>query len=450
MEERRIVEKPHDEDTERAVLGLTIIDNDLANILLEKLNYSDFYNPKNAQIFEAISNLSAESSPIDYATVINRLEKNKKISPDEDPSYIYSLVDEKFYASNFEHYCAIIKEKSMLRSILALAEYAHDEVYTSKEGAYSLLGDISERILKLGQGVDSRGLVRLEDTIAETFDKINEAFNSDGALTGITTGFRDINNMLGGMQRSDMLLLAARPSVGKTALGVNMAYNSAKAGKKVAVFSLEMSRSQILQRILSMESMVPLQDIISGKISQDDFKLLFAATGKIAKLDMYVDDTPSISITELRSKVKRLKLELKELDLVVIDYLQLMTTDAKRVESRQQEVSNISRGLKALAKELNIPVLALSQLSRKSEERGDKRPMLSDLRESGAIEQDADVVMMLYRDDYYNEDSEAQNIIEVIIGKHRNGPTGTAKLFFKKENTRFFDLEYGEAEDGNY
>lgn len=272
-----------------------------------------------------------------------------------------------------------------------------------------------------------------------------EMSQNDGEITGITTGFRDLNRQLSGLQNSDFILLAARPSVGKTALGIHMGLNAALSGKRVAVFSLEMSRRQILQRILSIVSNVELQDIISGKISSDDWKLLYNKAEQIKETDMFIDDTASISLTELRAKSKRMKIE-HGLDLIVIDYLQLMTTDVGRNENRQQEISNISRGLKALAKELNIPVLALSQLSRKSEERSNKRPMLSDLRESGAIEQDADVVMMLYRDDYYDEDAEEQNTIEVIVGKHRNGPTGTVKLFFKKENTKFYDLdpEYDE------
>ena len=288
---------------------------------------------------------------------------------------------------------------------------------------------------------DTEGLTKIEKIVPEAYKYMMEMSDNDGSVTGVTTGFRDLDKHLSGLQNSDLVLLAARPSVGKTALGINMAVNAAVAGKNVAVFSLEMSKRQIVQRIISMQSKVELKNIISGDLSEEDWQLLFSRVDRLSELDMYIDDTPSISLTELRAKSKRLRQE-HGVDLIVIDYLQLMTTDSKRVENRQQEISTISRGLKALAKELNVPVLALSQLSRKSEERSDKRPMLSDIRESGAIEQDADVVMMLYRDDYYNEDSEDQNDLEVIIGKHRNGPTGTVHLYFSKEYTLFHDREY--------
>lgn len=431
---------PSDLKTEKAILGLAIIDNDLVNNLLEKIKASDFYDIRNELVFRAIQSLNMENSPVDITTINNKLESIGRLSDVGDESYVTNLFDDSYYRAHYESYLNIVREKSMLRQLLTFGNDITNKVVSSNSPSEELIGLFSEQLFKMSSYENKEGLVKLTDTLEETFTHILEMSQNDGEITGVTTGFRDLNRQLSGLQNSDFILLAARPSVGKTALGIHMAVNAALDGKRVAVFSLEMSRRQILQRILSILSTVELQNIISGKISQEDWKLLYNSAEKVKNLDMFIDDTASISLTELRAKSKRMRVE-HGIDLIVIDYLQLMTTDVGRNENRQQEISNISRGLKALAKELNIPVLALSQLSRKSEERSNKRPMLSDLRESGAIEQDADVVMMLYRDDYYDEESEQQNTIEVIVGKHRNGPTGTVKLFFKKENTKFYDLE---------
>lgn len=431
---------PSDIKTEKSILGLAIIHDDLVNILLEKIVANDFYDIRNQIVFRAIQALNMEGSQIDFATINNKLETMGLLSEVGDETYIMNLVDDSYYRVNYEAYLNIVKEKSMLRQLLTLGNDITNKVVNSNSSSEELIGLFSENLFKLSSYDNNEGLVKASETLDETFIHMLEMSQNEGDITGITTGFRDLNRQLSGLQNSDFILLAARPSVGKTALGIHIGVNAALSGKRVAVFSLEMSRRQILQRVLSIVSNVELQNIISGKISSDDWKLLYKKAEKIKEIDMYIDDTASISLTELRAKSKRMKIE-HGLDLIVIDYLQLMTTDVGRNENRQQEISNISRGLKALAKELNIPVLALSQLSRKSEERSNKRPMLSDLRESGAIEQDADVVMMLYRDDYYDEDAEEQNTIEVIVGKHRNGPTGTVKLFFKKENTKFYDLD---------
>lgn len=432
---------PSDIKTEKAILGLVIVHNDLVNLLLEKIKRDDFYDLRNSVIYDAISELSFENSPIDFNMINDKLSSKGTLADVGDETYVMTLLDSTYYRANYDSYLNIVKEKSMLRKLLTFGDDVINKVHTTKNSSEELIGEFSEKLFKLSSFDNNEGLVKLENTMEEAFNHILEMSQNDGDITGVTTGFRDLNRQLSGLQNSDMILLAARPSVGKTALGIHMALNAALAGKKVAVFSLEMSRRQIFQRILSIITNVELQYIISGKIPEEDWQLLYEKSNIIPSIDMYVDDTASISLTELRAKSKRMKQE-HGIDLILIDYLQLMTTDIGRNENRQQEISNISRGLKALAKELNIPVLALSQLSRKSEERTNKRPMLSDLRESGAIEQDADVVMMLYRDDYYNEDSEDQNTIEVIIGKHRNGPTGTVKLYFKKENTKFYDFEH--------
>lgn len=440
MAEIKISQQPNAVEVERAILGLSIIHNDLINILLEKTKAEEFYDPKNRHVFQAILKLNSENSPVDFATVADELEKNGELEAIGGIDYILALADPTYYKTNMESYIAIVKEKAALRRIITFADDTMRRAYEAKDPADSIIGSASEGLSEISDLKTDEGLVKIEDTIQETFDYMNEMAMNPGSITGITTGFRDLDRQLSGLQNSDLVLLAARPSVGKTALGINIGLNAALAGKKVAVFSLEMSRRQILQRIMSMVTSIDLQSIISGNIEQEEWQILITKLPELKNLDMYVDDTASISLTELRAKTKRLKQD-QGVDLVIIDYLQLMTTDSQRVENRQQEISNISRGLKGLAKELNIPVLALSQLSRKSEERSDKRPMLSDLRESGAIEQDADVVLFLYRDDYYHEDSEKQNIAEVIIAKHRNGPTGTVELVWKGEFTKFFNKE---------
>ena len=425
--------------TEKAILGLAIVHNELINNLMEKIKSEDFQDLRNALVFKAIAQLNMKHNSIDFNMVNSQLEFMGNLSEIGGETYVMELIDPTYFKANYDSYLEIVKEKSTRRKLLKFGDDVLNKVSTSQEKSEELIANFSTQLFNLSEYNNKEGLVRLSDTIEEAFNYMTEMASNQSDITGISTGFRDIDRQLSGFQNSDFLLLAARPSVGKTALGIHMGLNAALTGKKVAVFSLEMSRRQIFQRVLSIITRVELQDIISGNIKKEDWPLLYKSITKFQEIDMYIDDTASISITELRAKSKRMKIE-KGLDLIVIDYLQLMTADMGRNDNRQQEISNISRGLKALAKELNIPVLALSQLSRKSEERSNKRLMLSDLRESGAIEQDADVVMMLYRDDYYDEDSEEQNIIEVITAKHRNGPTGTNKLYFKKENTSFHDF----------
>lgn len=435
---------PSDIRTEKSILGLAIIHSDLVNILLEKISDDDFYDLRNEMVFRAIKELNFENSPIDFNTLNNKLENMGLLQEIGDDSYILGLIDSSYYKANYESYIQIVKEKSMLRKLLVFGDDVINSVRGTNNSSEELIGRFSEELFKLSSFENKEGLVKLKEMLSDTFGYMYEMSQNHSSITGVSTGFKDLDKQLSGLQNSDFILLAARPSVGKTALGIHMGLNAALLGKKVAVFSLEMSRRQILQRVLSILSKVDLQDIISGNIESQDWDLLYMKSNDIADLDMYIDDTASISLTELRAKSKRMKIE-HGLDLIVIDYLQLMTADVGKNENRQQEISNISRGLKALAKELNIPILTLSQLSRKSEERSNKRPMMSDLRESGAIEQDADVVMMLYREDYYDEDADEQNVIEVNVAKHRNGPTGTIKLYFKKENTSFHD--FGVVDD---
>lgn len=447
MDQNIKAEIPQALEVEKAILGLVITKNSLINILLEKMRAEYFYDPKNKQIFEAISRLNFSNTPVDFATLTEELEKKGGIEALGGIEYLLSLSDPSYYSANLETYIEIVREKAILRNLLTFGNDLLSDVYDGKYSSEQLIGDASEKLFSMSEYDSESGLTDISNIVTDTYQYLIEISQNPSALTGISTGFRDLDRYLSGLQNSDFILLAARPSVGKTALGINIAVNAAKNGKKVGVFSLEMSKRQITQRIISMMSMVNLSDIIAGKLEEEEWNQLLAKMEDIKNLDLYIDDTASISLTELRAKAKRKKQE-EGLDLIMIDYLQLMTTDSSRVENRQQEISTISRGLKALAKELNIPILSLSQLSRKTEERSDKKPMLSDLRESGAIEQDADVVMMLYRDDYYDKESELQNNLEVIIGKHRNGPTGSVNLYFAKEYTLFTDIEYGN-ENGN-
>ncbi len=447
MDQNIKAEIPQALEVEKAILGLVITKNSLINILLEKMRAEYFYDPKNKQIFEAISRLNFSNTPVDFATLSEELEKNGGFEAMGGIEYLLSLSDPSYYSANIETYMEIVREKAVLRKLLGFGNDLLSDVYEGKYSSEELIGNASEKLFSMSEFDDDSGLTSISNIVNDTYQYLIEISQNPTALTGISTGFRDLDRYLSGLQNSDFILLAARPSVGKTALGINIAVNAAKNGKKVGVFSLEMSKRQITQRIISMISMVNLSDIISGNLEEEEWNQLLTKMEDIKNLDLYIDDTASISLTELRAKAKRKKQE-EGLDLIMIDYLQLMTTDSSRVENRQQEISTISRGLKALAKELNIPILSLSQLSRKTEERSDKKPMLSDLRESGAIEQDADVVMMLYRDDYYDKESELQNNLEVIIAKHRNGPTGSVNLYFAKEYTLFTDIEYG-GENGN-
>lgn len=438
---------PQAVEVEKAILGLVITNNDLINIVLEKVHASYFYDPKNRIIFETMRSLNESNTPVDYMTIKEDLDKKGGIEAYGGESYLFNLLGPSFYAANIETYIQIIKEKAILRNLLGFGNEVISNVFEGKLEAEEIIGRASENLFSMSDFDDETGLTKLSGIVKDTYSHLLDLSSNPDALTGITTGYRALDNKLSGFQNSDLVLLAARPSVGKTALGVNLAVNAAKAGKKVGIFSLEMSKRQITQRIIAMLAQINLSDIIAGNLSEDDWGILFAKMDDVQKLDIYVDDTASISLTELRAKAKR-KSQEEGLDMIMIDYLQLMTTDTGRIENRQQEISTISRGLKALAKELNIPILALSQLSRKTEERSDKKPMLSDLRESGAIEQDADVVMMLYREDYYDQETENQNDIEVIIAKHRNGPTGSVHLFFRKEFTLFHDYEIGQ-DDGH-
>ena len=431
---------PHSIEAEQSVLGSMIIDKTAINTAVEIIRPDDFYKPANGEIYSAIIDLFNKNEPVDLITLQEELKRRGSLDAVGGVSYLANLSGGVATTANTEYYCKIVDEKSTLRKLISSSNEIIGKAYEDSEEVNIIIEAAEKNIFDITQGSQREGFSPINEVLLDSFAKIEEMAANKGGLTGLTTGFIDMDIKLSGLQKSDLVLLAARPSMGKTALGINMVTNSAlKAGAKVAVFSLEMSKEQLVQRMIAGTAHVDLQKIISGRLDEEEWLNIINSMGPLSAANVYIDDTAGISLMEMKAKCRRLKIE-KGLDLVVIDYLQLMQMEGKQ-ESRQQEISSISRGLKALAKEMDCPVVALSQLSRAPELRADHRPILSDLRESGAIEQDADVVLFLYRDDYYNEDSDQKNIGEVIIAKHRNGPTGTLELVFKKEYTKFLNKE---------
>ena len=431
-------ELPNNLIVEQEVLANAMQNKTAAVKAIEGLNEGDFYNDLHRKIFNAIRTLFSLNKPIDLLTVTETLERNEKIDADTITYIANIYANNEGLSSNQDAYIDILKEKSVLRSLAEFSDEIKALSLEDKSPAKNVLEKAEKELFEISQGGLRNSLTALEDIMSETVQTIMKRVQNRGELSGVTTGFTDLNSLLGGFQKSDLVLLAARPSMGKTALAVNLAVNAAKAGKKVAMFSLEMSKTQIGQRILAAFAQMNLSSLFKGELEGTDLVNLITASNELSNYNLHIDDTAAISLIELKAKLRRLKME-EGLDLVVIDYLQLMTT-GERIENRVQEISQISRGLKAIAKELDVPVLALSQLSRALEQRPDKRPKLSDLRESGAIEQDADIVMFLYRDYVYNKETENPNLAEVIVSKHRNGPIGVVNLIWKDEYTRFFDV----------
>ena len=380
---------------------------------------------------------------VDEISLLSQLRNENILQEVGGEEFITEITLSSFYTPNIDTYAKTVKEKALLRSLIGASEDIMEVSYRQNEDVSSILSMAEGRIFDISQSKLNEGLIKVADTLDETVQVINELSLNDGEITGVGTGLSTIDLKLSGLQPAQLILLAARPAMGKTALGLTMAWNAAREGKSVAFFSLEMSTLQLNYRLLSMVSMIDLEQVMNGRIKDDEWELLFTATKEIAQKDLYVDETPGITLSEMRSKLKRLKAEVG-VDLVVIDYLQLMQADGRQ-ENRQNEIASISRGLKSLSKELNCPILSLAQLSREADKRADHKPILSDLRESGAIEQDADVVMLLYREDYYDEE-ENPNIAKVIVAKHRNGATGTLDLFFNKPCTTFRDLSYREED----
>ena len=429
---------PHSLEAEQSVVGAMLMDKDAIMTAAEIVSREDFYQTAYGILFEAMVELFNEGKPVDLITLQERL-KEKDVPPEiTSLEFARDLLTAVPTSANVKYYAEIVMEKSMLRKLIKLNEEIENMCYLGRDSLEAVLETTEKRVFELVQKRNTGDYVPIKQVVLNALDKIEKSSKTKGTVTGIPTGFIDLDYKTSGLQPSDLLLVAASPSMGKTALGLNIAQHVAfRSNKTVAIFSLEMSKEQLVNRLFSLESQVDAQLLRTGNLKDSDWEKLIEGAGVIGKSKMIIDDTPGISISELRSKCRKFKLE-QGLDLIIIDYLQLMTGRVGgRAESRQQEISDISRSLKGLARELNVPVIALSQLSRAVEQRPDHRPMMSDLRESGAIEQDADVVMFIYRDDYYNKDTDMKNIAEIIIAKQRNGPIGTVNLAWLPNYTKF-------------
>ncbi len=427
---------PHDDAAELAVLGAMFLDREAASMALEMLNGEDFYRPDHRMVFEAAEELYHSGVPIDMITIKNKLEEKQVFEQIGGLPFLASISTAVGNSANMRHYAAIVEEKSVLRRLIRTAGELSQLSYEGKTDVNTIMDMAEKSIFDIMQNRHSDQFHHIRDIAVDSIEKIEDIYRSKGKLTGVPTGFVDFDQKTAGLQKSDLILLAARPSMGKTAFALNIIQNAAIRGNvPTAIFSLEMSREQLVNRMLCSEAMLDAQRLRTGELTDSDWTDLIQAMGPLSQAPIYIDDTPGITPMEVRSKCRRLKVE-KGLGLIVIDYLQLMSGNG-RTDSRQQEISDISRSLKAIAREMDAPVIALSQLSRACEQRADHRPMLSDLRESGAIEQDADVVAFLYRDEYYFPDTEKKNQAELIIAKQRNGPTGTIDLTWMGQFTKF-------------
>ena len=431
---------PHSIEAEQSVIGSMIMDREAIVIASEILTGEDFYSKQYGVLFDTMVELNDEGRPVDLVTLQDKL-KEKDVPPEVSSlEFIRDLITAVPTSANIKYYANIVAEKVTLRKLIKLNEEIANTCYVGKESLEVILEDTEKKVFNLVQKRNAGEFVPIRQVVMNAMDRIEAASKNKGAVTGIATGFIDLDYRTAGMQPSDLVLIAARPSMGKTAFVLNIAQHVAfKLNHTVAIFSLEMSKEQLVNRLFSLESRVDSQHIRTGQLSDAEWESLIESAGVIGKSNLIIDDTPGISIADLRSKCRKFKLE-HNLKMIIIDYLQLMSGSG-RSDSRQQEISDISRSLKALARELSVPVLALSQLSRAVEQRPDHRPMLSDLRESGAIEQDADVVMFIYRDDYYNHDTERKDIAEIIIAKQRNGPIGTVELAWLPNYTKFANLQ---------
>ena len=439
---------PHDIEAEQAILGSMLTDKDAVISAIEVLKEDMFYRDDNKTIYSAILSLYAKAEPIDIITVKAELVSNGMFEKVGGLEYLVALPEKVPTTANVEKYIRIVEEKAMLRSLI---KYANEMValgYDETEEVDSIMEIAEKKIFDLSQKKNQRGYTSIKDVLVESFAELERLYNQKGAITGVPTGFADLDSRTSGFHKSDLVIIAARPAMGKSAFAINIATNAAlQANVPVIIFNLEMSKEQVGNRILCSEAMVDSNKVRTGKIEEEEWVKLATASGRLSEAPIYIDDTPGITVTEIRAKCRKLKME-KGIGLVVIDYLQLVQGSGKKNSSREQEISEISRSLKILAKELEVPVIALSQLSRAAEQRKeDHRPMLSDLRESGAIEQDADIVIFLYRDDYYNENSEKKNVAEVILAKHRGGSTGTVELAWLGNYTKFANLDTHRREE---
>jgi len=431
---------PHSIEAEQSVIGSMIMDREAIVVASELISGEDFYNKQYGILFETMVELNDKGHPVDLVTLQDKLKEKDVPAEVSSLEFVRDLITAVPTSANIKYYANIVAEKATLRKMIRLNEEIANTCYAGKENLEFILEDTEKRVFQLVQRRNTEDFTPIRQVVMNAMDRVEAASRNKGSVTGIPTGFLDLDYRTAGMQPSDLVLIAARPSMGKTAFVLNIAQHVAfKQNKHVAIFSLEMSKEQLVNRMFSLESNIDAQNLRTGQLNDEEWERLIESAGVIGKSNLYIDDTPGISISELRSKCRKLKLE-KGLDMIIIDYLQLMSGSG-RSESRQQEISDISRSLKGIARELSVPVLALSQLSRAVEQRPDHRPMMSDLRESGAIEQDADVVMFIYRDDYYNHETEKKDIAEIIIAKQRNGPIGTVELAWLPKYTKFANLQ---------
>ncbi|MDQ0215393.1 replicative DNA helicase [Oikeobacillus pervagus] len=432
---------PQNIEAEQAVIGAIFLEPSAITVASEVLIPEDFYRNAHQKIFQTMLKLNDLGMAVDVITVTEELAASKDLEDIGGVSYLTELAGSVPTAANIEYYARIVEEKSLLRRLIRTATQIAQDGYSREDEVEDLLTDAEKSIMEVAQRKNSGSFHAIKDVLVRTYDNIEMLHNRKGDVTGIPTGFAELDRMTAGFQRNDLIIVAARPSVGKTAFALNIAQNVAtKTDENVAIFSLEMGAEQLVMRMLCAEGNINAQNLRTGALTDEDWKKLTMAMGSLSNAGIYIDDTPGVRISEIQAKCRRLKQE-HGLGMILIDYLQLIQGSGRSKENRQQEVSEISRSLKALARELEVPVIALSQLSRGVEQRQDKRPMMSDIRESGSIEQDADIVAFLYRDDYYDKESENKNIIEIIIAKQRNGPVGTVQLAFVKEYNKFVNLE---------
>ncbi|MDF2590584.1 MAG: replicative helicase [Clostridia bacterium] len=431
---------PNSMEAEQSVLGAMLLDKEAVSVATEFISGEDFYREAHKEIFDAIVDIFDKGQPVDLITLPEKLKVRNTLEAVGGITYLTNLMSIVPSTHNVGHYAKIIEEKSLLRKLIKASNEIMGKSYEAREEVVSVLDMAEKSIFDISLNRSSQGFVHIKKILNTNFDKIEELYLNKGKITGVSTGFDDLDEMLSGLQKADLVLVAARPSMGKTSFILNMVQQAGIRDKvATAIFSLEMSKEQLTQRILCAEALIDSHRLRTGDITEDEWIKLARAMGPLSEAPIYVDDTPAISMSEMRAKCRKLKIE-HNLGLVLIDYLQLMSGSGK-YDSRQQEISDISRSLKGLAKELGIPIVACAQLSRAPEMRADHHPIMSDLRESGAIEQDADVIMFLYRDEYYHPDTEKKNIGEVIISKQRNGPTGTVELVWLGQFTKFANKE---------
>ncbi|MDR6225393.1 replicative DNA helicase [Desmospora profundinema] len=436
---------PHNQEAEQAVLGAVLIEPSVLVNVTERLRPEDFYRQAHQRLLQVMIQLAEQGEPVDLVTLTSALQDQKLLEEVGGVPYLTELAGAVPTAANVDHYAQIVEEKAILRRLIRTATEIATSGYSGGDEVSHVIDQAEKKILDISQRRISKGFVPIKDVLMETFERIESLHYNQGKLTGVPSGYSDLDRMTSGFQPSDLIILAARPSMGKTAFSLNVAQNVAvRANQPVAIFNLEMSAPQLVQRMLAAEGNIDAQVFRNGHLGDEDWEKLTMAISTLSEAPIFIDDTPGITVFDIRAKLRRLQAE-HGLGLVLIDYLQLIEGTGR--DSRQQEISEISRSLKLLARELNVPVIALSQLSRAVEQRQDKRPMLSDLRESGSIEQDADIVSFLYRDDYYNEESEKKNIIEVILAKHRNGPVGKVELLFLKNYNKFLSLDMRHGQE---